>query len=228
MEKTKIYGYCRCSTDETKQDINRQVRELKAQGATDETIYLEYQSGTKLDRIELTKVLSLLKSWDTLLAIEVSHITRSTSQLCSIVEMAKIKKIKLILGNFVVDCSSALDPMTEGMLKMLGVFAELERNMTVQRIKSGMANAKSKGKVIGRPVLTETQVPLTFYRYYHKYKSGEINKTELGRLCNLARSSVYRYLEIVESKIKKCLIVTISIFIYSFSLLCYNGIFNQY
>ena len=40
-----IYGYARCSTDETRQDINRQVRELKASGATDGTIYLEYQSG---------------------------------------------------------------------------------------------------------------------------------------------------------------------------------------
>lgn len=195
-----IYGYARCSTDETKQDINRQVRELKALGAKDETIYLEYQSGTKTDRVELNKVLSIINTGDTLLATEVSRITRSTSQLCSIVEMAKSKKIKLILGNFVVDCSSELDPMTEGMLKMMGVFAELERNMTVQRIRSGMANAKAKGKVIGRPSLTETQVPSTFYRYYHKYKSGEINKTELARLCNLARSSVYRYLEILEGK----------------------------
>ena len=37
-----IYGYCRCSTNETKQDINRQVRELKELGATDKTIYKEY------------------------------------------------------------------------------------------------------------------------------------------------------------------------------------------
>ena len=37
-----IYGYARCSTNEKLQDINRQVRELKQQGATDETIYLEY------------------------------------------------------------------------------------------------------------------------------------------------------------------------------------------
>jgi DNA invertase Pin-like site-specific DNA recombinase len=196
-----IYGYCRCSTDETKQDINRQVRELKAQGAKDESIYLEYQSGTKCDRIELTKVLSLLKSGDTLLATEVSRITRSTSQLCSIVEMAKEKKVKLILGNFIVDCTDALDPMTEGMLKMMGVFAELERNMTVQRIKSGMANAKAKGKRIGRPKLSQDIIPQIFYRYYPKYKNREISKVELGRLCKLARSSVYRYLSIVDGEI---------------------------
>ena len=35
------YGYARCSTNETKQDINRQVRELKSAGA--EEIFLEYE-----------------------------------------------------------------------------------------------------------------------------------------------------------------------------------------
>lgn len=193
-----IYAYARCSTDETRQDINRQVRELKASGATDGTIYLEYQSGTKSDRVELNKVLSLLKPGDTLLATEVSRITRSTKQLCEIIEMAKIKQVKLILGSFIVDCTSALDPMTEGMLKMLGVFAELERNMTVQRIRSGMANARAKGKQIGRRKLTQEEIPAIFYRYYPKYKKGEITKVELGRLCGLARSSVYRYLDIIE------------------------------
>jgi hypothetical protein len=113
-----IYGYARCSTVETRHDINRQLRELKASGATDGTIYLEYQSGTKSDRVELNKVLSLLKPGDTLLATEVSRITRSTKQLREIIEMAKIKQVKLILGNFIVDCTSSLDPMTEGMLKM--------------------------------------------------------------------------------------------------------------
>ena len=48
-----IYGYARCSTNEKMQDINRQVRELKQQGATDTTIYLEYESGMKADRAEL-------------------------------------------------------------------------------------------------------------------------------------------------------------------------------
>ena len=34
-----IYGYARCSTNESKQDINRQIRELKKLGASDETMY---------------------------------------------------------------------------------------------------------------------------------------------------------------------------------------------
>ena len=117
-----IYGYARCSTNEELQDINRQVRELKQQGATDTTIYLEYESGTKVNRVELMKLLGTVQYGDTILATEVSRITRSTKQLCEIIEIAKERHIKLILGNFVVDCSRELDPMTEGMLKMMGVF----------------------------------------------------------------------------------------------------------
>lgn len=115
-----IYGYARCSTNEQLQDINRQVRELKQQGATDKTIYREYESGMKVERAELSKLLDVIQEGDTVIATEVSRITRSTKQLCDIIELAKTKHIRLELGTFVVDCTKELDPMTEGMLKMMG------------------------------------------------------------------------------------------------------------
>ncbi len=193
-----IYGYARCSTNEKMQDINRQVRELKQQGATDTTIYLEYESGTKVNRTELNKLLNIVQSGDTIIATEVSRITRSTKQLCEIIELAKDKHIKLVLGTFVVDCSKELDPMTEGMLKMMGVFSELERNIISQRVKSGMENAKAKGKTIGRPVTTADDIPNVFYKHYPKYKNGEINKKEFSRLCALSYPTIYKYLDIIE------------------------------
>lgn len=157
-----IYGYARCSTNEKMQDINRQVRELKQQGATDTTIYLEYESGMKADRAELKKLLSVVQSGDTILATEVSRITRSTKQLCDIIELAKNKHIKLVLGTFIVDCSKELDPMTEGMLKMMGVFSELERNIISQRVKSGMENAKAKGKPLADRLQQQTIFQVSF------------------------------------------------------------------
>lgn len=193
-----IYGYARCSTNEELQDINRQIRELKQQGATDETIYREYESGTKADRTELNRLLNIVKSGDTVVATEVSRVTRSTKQLCDIIELAKERHIKLVLGSFVVDCTKELDPMTEGMLKMMGVFAELERNMISQRVKSGMENARAKGKTIGRPVTTRDNIPNIFYRYYPMYQNGEINKKEFSRLCSLSYPTIYKYLKIVE------------------------------
>lgn len=193
-----IYGYARCSTNEKMQDINRQVRELKQQGATDTTIYLEYESGTKVNRKELNKLLNIVQSGDTIIATEVSRITRSTKQLCEIIELAKHKHIKLILGTFIVDCSKELDPMTEGMLKMMGVFSELERNIISQRVKSGMDNAKANGKTIGRPATTADDIPNVFYKHYPKYKNGEINKMDFSRLCSLSYPTIYKYLSIVE------------------------------
>lgn len=193
-----VYGYARCSTNEEMQDVQRQVRELKAQGATDKTIYKEYESGMKENRAELAKLLDIVKEGDTILATEVSRITRSTKQLCDVIELAKERHIKLVLGTFVVDCTKELDPMTEGMLKMMGVFSELERNMISQRVKSGMQNAKAKGKTLGRPQLTADNLPAAFYKHYPKYKNREINKVELSRLCGVSYPTIYKYLCVVE------------------------------
>ncbi len=54
-----IYGYARCSTNEQLQDINRQVRELKQQGAVDDTIYREYESGIEICHYCIYKLYSL-------------------------------------------------------------------------------------------------------------------------------------------------------------------------
>ena len=104
-----------------------------------------------------------------------------------------------MIGGFIVDCSKGeLDAMTDRMIKMMGVFAEMERNMISERVKSGMVNAVAKGKVIGRPSTTVENLPSSFVKYYPKYRSGQINKTELARLCRMSRQSIYKYVGIYE------------------------------
>lgn len=198
-----IYGYARCSTNAELQDVYRQVRELKQQGVSEENIYCEYESGMKTDRPELNRLLKAVDLGDTIISTEVSRMTRSTKQLCEIIEFSKEKHIRLVLGTFVVDCTKELDPMTEGMLKMMGVFSELERNMISQRVKSGMDNARAKGKTIGRPRTTADDIPSIFYRHYPKYKNGEINKKEFSRLCDLSYPTIYKYLDMVEGGNKR-------------------------
>lgn len=193
-----IYGYARCSTNETLQDISRQTRELEQIGVLKQNIYYEYESGTKKDRKKLNEILNKVCYGDTIVSTEVSRITRSTQQLCEIIEFAKKKQIKLILGTFIIDCSNTLDPMTEGMLKMMGVFAELERNIISQRVKSGIANAKSKGKTLGRPITTKDDIPLIFFKHYSSYKNNLFNKKELARICNVSYPTVYKYISLIE------------------------------
>lgn len=198
----KIYGYARCSTNESKQDINRQKRELIKLGVENEAdIYFEYQSGTKNDRIEFNRLLEKIENSDTIVATEVSRLTRSTSYLCEILKIVQEKHIRLIIGNFVVDCrNDEIDPMTKGMLMMWGVFSEMERDIISARVKSGMENAKAKGKEIGRPKTTLETLPTNFIKYYPMLKNKEINITELSRLTGYTRRTIYRYIEVIENK----------------------------
>jgi DNA invertase Pin-like site-specific DNA recombinase len=61
-----IYGYCRCSTDETRQDIDRQRRELRKLGVQDENIYWEYVSGRKPNKVEWSRLVEKLDVGDTI------------------------------------------------------------------------------------------------------------------------------------------------------------------
>lgn len=198
-----IYGYARCSTDETRQDVKRQERELKEMGVDASYIFCEYESGTKRDRRELERLLNTVASGDTIVATELSRITRSTKDLIEIIEIAKEKHLKLIFGNFEADCSGeSLDPMTEGMLKMMGVFAELERNLISERVKSGMKNAAAKGRKIGRPKTTLDDIPSRFMKSYPLYEKRKINQSELARLTGLSRNSVRKYIKLMEEEKK--------------------------
>lgn len=194
-----VYGYARCSTNEERQDINRQKRELYKLGVQDDKyIYWEYESGMKDDRAEFKKLLDIVEEGDTIATTEVSRLTRSTKRLCEILQYVKTNKLILnIGGSFVVDCSKGdVDPMTEGMIMMWGVFSEMERNIISQRVKSGMANAIAKGKTIGRPKTSKDNLPDKFWKYYQMYKTGGINISEMARLLNCTRSSIYKYLHI--------------------------------
>lgn len=74
------YGYARCSTNEEKQDIDRQVRELKQAGA--ERVFLEYEHGDAVVKCQLSSLLEQAQAGDTIITLEVPRLARSTKQLC--------------------------------------------------------------------------------------------------------------------------------------------------
>jgi DNA invertase Pin-like site-specific DNA recombinase len=193
-----IYGYARCSTNETKQDISRQIRELKANGA--EKIFLEYEHGDAVVKKELEKLFEIVVAGDTIIVLEVPRLARSTKQLCEIIELVKRKQIKLVIvGSITVDCTGGrLDPMSNAFIQMSGVFAELELGMIRERVKSGVANARAKGIKLGRPELTKDDIPAIFYRHYPAYVSGELNISELARVCDMSRTTIYKYIKFLK------------------------------
>ena len=181
-----IHGYARCSTNEEQQDINRQVRELKGQGA--EKIWLEYEHGDAACK-EQQKLM-----------LEVSRLARSTKQLCDIIDIIREKKLRLIITNSItMDCRSGNpDPMTEAFLQIAGVFSQLELSMIRARVRSGMENARLKGKRIGRKPIGPEDIPDSFFRYYSRFQAGEINLSELARLTQKSRPTMYHYIRVLE------------------------------
>ena len=193
------YGYARCSTNENRQDIQRQVRELKAAGA--EEIVVEYEHGDSKIKSQQIAMFDQAAAGDTIIVLEVSRLARSTQQLCEIIERVREKHLRLVIvGSITLDCRNGqADPMSEAFLQMAGVFSQLELAIIRTRVRSGMANAKAKGKQIGRPQTTKETIPATFLRHYPSYKNGHLNLSEFARVCDLSRTTIYKYLSLLET-----------------------------
>ena len=192
------YGYARCSTNESKQDINRQVRELEAAGAGE--IFIEYEHGDSKIKSQQAAMLAQTQAGDTVIVLEVSRLARSTQQLCEIIETIRRKNLRLVIvGSITLDCRNGqADPMSEAFLQMAGVFSQLELAMIRARVRSGMENAKAKGARIGRPQVSKEDIPASFLRHYPAYRNQQLNVSELARVCDLSRTTVYKYLHLLQ------------------------------
>lgn len=191
------WGYARCSTNENKQDINRQIRELKNAGA--EEVVFEFEHGDAKIKQNLQMLLEHTMPQDTIITTEVSRLSRSTQQLCEIINIVKDKHLRLIiLGSITIDCRNGeIDPMSMAFVQMAGVFAELELSIIRTRVKSGMQNAKAKGQHIGRKPTTKDDIPPIFYKHFPSYVAGKMNVSELARICGISRPTVYKYIRLL-------------------------------
>ena len=192
------YGYCRCSTNETKQDLGRQVRELKQAGANQ--IYVEYEHGDAKVKSQQQAMFAEAEPGDTIIVLEVSRLARSTQQLCEIIDLVREKHLRLVIvGSITLDCRNGqADPMSEAFLQMAGVFSQLELAMIRARVRSGIENARAKGKQIGRPQVSKEDIPATFLRHYPAYKSKQLNVSELARVCSISRTTAHKYINLLE------------------------------
>ena len=189
------HGYARCSTNEDRQDIDRQTRELKKHGA--EKVWLEYEHGDAASKEQQALMLETARPGDTIVTMEVSRLARSTKQLCEIIDIIREKRLRLVIvGSITLDCRNGNpDPMTEAFLQIAGVFSQLELSMIRSRVRSGVENARAKGKRLGRSPVCAERVPEQFLRYYPRYQSGSINLSELARLAQVSRPTAYRYIK---------------------------------
>ena len=91
-----MYGYCRCSTLEKLglQDIDRQIRELEKLGVKKENIFSEYESGAKVERIQLNKLLEIVNTWN----VDISNTMKKVVEL-SDDDLVIFENEQLIINN---------------------------------------------------------------------------------------------------------------------------------
>ena len=193
MKQVVIYG--RCSTD--KQTVSNQLNDLRevANRSGWEVIdqYLdEGISGSKGrdKRPEFDRLLkdANRKKFDGILVWSVDRLGRSLQHLVSFLNDIQVKDIDLYIHQQGIDTATMTGKM---MFQMCGVFAEFERNIIRERVKSGLDRAKKSGKTLGRPTNVSGNTKATVIELRHTGMS--MNK--ICKTLSIGSGTLYRLLD---------------------------------
>jgi len=128
-----------------------------------------------------------------------SRLGRNVDDLRMIVQEFKAKDITVHFIKEGFNTGSG-NNMFKFMLTILGAVAEMERELTVERIREGMAKAKRYGTRSGRPIgRPPREIPASFKKYYPLWKNGELTATDFAKVVGVSRPTLYQY--IYESEI---------------------------
>jgi len=140
-------GYARVSTVE--QDLELQLEALSKAGC--EEIFSGKQSGvSKQNQTKLNDLLTYIRKGDVVVVTKLDRLGRSLKSILATVDAIHQKCASLKTLDGAID-STDNSPFAKAMTSLLGVFAELERDLIVQRTSEGRAKAEADGKHMGRP-----------------------------------------------------------------------------
>lgn len=199
------YSYQRLSTQD-KQSFLRQEKYARDHDIPTKNWIQEKASGARKDRPKLQELLSILKEGDELYVIDASRLTRSLSQLLLILDLCKERKLKLIMGDFILDCRGELSVLTQGQIMMLGVLNEMQRLMIVESVNEGLAAAKERNGGVnpgGQPKLTKERLlekKPEIYELYGLLKSKTISFKSFYGALQVCPNTARNYCKIIEGK----------------------------
>lgn len=184
-----LLGYARVSTDEQSLDIQRES--LRAAGC--EVIREEKASGSsRAGRSELQTLLDFIRKGDVLVVTRIDRLARSMRDLQNIVFEIRAKGADLRATEQPIDTGTAAG---KAFLDMLGVFAEFELNLRVERQREGIAKAKAAGRYKGRKRRTTADE-------VRSLKAAGLGPSAIAKELGCGRASVYRALARDEQSIE--------------------------
>lgn len=194
----KTFAYIRVSTRE--QNENRQLDSL--QGLKVDEIIVEKASGKNfVGREKYQEMKSKLRAGDLIVVKSIDRFGRNYSQICkeweSITNMGvDIQVLDMPILNTRNNQNGLTGRLiTDIVLKLLGYVAERERENIKTRQAEGIASAKSRGVKFGRPT---SELPKDFIRCYELYKQGLIKVKDVMSMCNIAKSTFYKYAQSIK------------------------------
>lgn len=195
---TKTFAYIRVSTRE--QNENRQLDSLA--GLKIDEIIVEKVSGKNfISREKYQQMKSQLRSGDLVIVKSIDRFGRNYTQICkeweSLINMGvDIQVLDMPILN-TRDNQNGLTGrlITDIVLKLLGYVAERERDNIKTRQREGIDSAHARGVKFGRP---QTEIPKDFIRAFELYKQGLIKVKDVMSMCNIAKSTFYKYAESIK------------------------------
>lgn len=168
-----------------------QLDELKRYGC--EEIITEKESGAKKDRKELQLLLSKLRKGDTLVVYKLDRLGRTMHQLVNLLQEFNEKGIHFVSVKDGIDTSTT---MGRFLFHIFGAMAEMEREVINERVISGVAAAKARGREGGRK---KAHTPQQIQGMLEMLASGK-TKVEVCEIFGVARATLYRYIKEHDSK----------------------------
>jgi len=183
---SKIFGYARVSTSE--QNLDRQLDILVQNGVAKEDIFTDKISGTKHNRAALDELQRVLRTGDTVITESLSRLSRSSQDLLTILNDwgnrgVVFKSLKEDL-NFSTTTGKLL-------LTLLAALSQFERDTIRDRVLEGIASARSRGRVGGRPT-TDKKMLASAVRLH---ESKVLSLAEILKTTKVSKSVLYRELK---------------------------------
>jgi len=179
-----LIGYARVSTQE--QDPALQLDALTQAGC--DKVFTEKASGAQRDRPQLMAALEYMREGDTLVVWKLDRLARSLRQLIETVELLEERRIGFRSLTEAIDTTS---PGGKLVFHIFASLAEFERGIIRERTKAGLAAARARGKMGGRPSAL-ARADLAAAKAL--LRDPNITVEEAARRVGVSPSTLYRHL----------------------------------